>query len=211
MEKFCTLFIVILLAACSTTQYEASTLIQSIDSTKLNDVKINIDTTGVILASQANERLYKLHHNHAEVQEMFNNVAKRFGFQITNEEQAEYRLNVSDVKPDGGECIQGLSSFNKKASFTLSLITLGVLPATNGYCIQVNAELFYRQEVYGELGDELIPLALFQANNGRVDVIAGANEVNNYQRIVTIEDEARALEISIVFLFEDMIRKGAFE
>ena len=85
------------------------------------------------------------------------------------------------------------------------------MPATNGYCIQVNAELFYRQEVYGELGDELIPLALFQANNGRVDVIAGANEVNNYQRIVTIEDEARALEISIVFLFEDMIRKGAFE
>jgi hypothetical protein len=201
----------VLLSACSSTQYESAVLIKNIDKAKLNGVKINIKSHGVILASQANERLFKLHHNHLEVQEMFENVAKQFGFQVTNKDQAEYRLNVLDVKPDGGECVQGLSSFNKGLTFTMSIMTLGVLPATNGYCIQVNAELFYRTEVYGELSADMTPLSLFNTNKGRINVLAGANEVNNYQRIVTIEDEARAIETSIVSLFEDMIQQGAFE
>jgi hypothetical protein len=204
-------FFAVLLIACSSTQYESAALIKKIDSEKLNTVKLNINSRGVILASQANERLYKLHHNVGQVQEMFENIAKRFGFQISNEDEAEYRLTVLDVKPDGGECLQGLSSFNKGLSFTLSVITFGILPATNGYCIQVNAELFYRPEVYGELSDELSPLSLFESNEGRIDVIAGANEIDNYQRIVTIEDESRALETTIVSLFKNMIKQGAFE
>tara|TARA_R110001599_G_scaffold55327_1_gene153118 strand:+ start:836 stop:1471 length:636 start_codon:yes stop_codon:yes gene_type:complete len=204
-------FFAVLLIACSSTQYESAALIKKIDSEKLNTVKLNINSRGVILASQANERLYKLHHNVGQVQEMFENIAKRFGFQIANEDEAEYRLTVLDVKPDGGECLQGLSSFNKGLSFTLSVITFGILPATNGYCIQVNAELFYRPEVYGELSDEMSPLSLFESNEGRIDVIAGANEIDNYQRIVTIEDESRALETTIVSLFKNMIKQGAFE
>ena len=211
MKKFLTLFLIVLLSACSSTQYESSVLIENIDKSKLNSVKIHIDSNGVILASQANERLFKLHHNHFEVQEMFENMAKKFGFQVTNKDQAEYRLNVLDVKPDGGDCVQGLSSFNKGLTYTMSIMTLGVLPATNGYCVQVNAELFYRQEVYGELSTEMIPLSLFNSNKGRINVLAGANEVNNYQRIVTIEDESRAIETSIAHLFEDMIQQGAFE
>lgn len=204
-------FFSILLIACSSTQYEPAVLIKSIDTKKLNAVKININSRGVILASQANERLFKLHHNERQVQEMFENIAKHFGFEITNEELAEYRLNVLDVKPDGGACLQGLSSFNKGLSFTLSVMTFGVLPATNGYCIQVNTELFYRPEVYGELSEDMSPLSLFESNNGRIDVVAGANEIDNYQRIVTIEDESRALETTIVSLFESMIKQGAFE
>tara|TARA_R110001592_G_scaffold66678_2_gene204847 strand:+ start:11666 stop:12301 length:636 start_codon:yes stop_codon:yes gene_type:complete len=211
VKNLLTLFLVLLLTACSSTQYESAELIKNIDNAKLNAVKIYISSDGVILASQANERLFKLHHNTAEVQEMFENMAKRFGFQITNEEQAAYRLSVLDVKPDGGACVHGLSSFNKGFTFTLSIITLGVLPATNGYCIQINAELFYRPEVYGELSADMSPLSLFDTNKGRIDVLAGANEVNNYQRVVTIEDEARALETSIAHLFENMIQQGAFE
>ena len=211
MKIIVTLFLMVLLSACSSTQYESSVLIKDIDKAKLNGVKLYINSSGVILASQANERLFKLHHKAIEVQEMFENIALRFGFQLTNEEHAAYRLNVLDVKPDGGECVRGLSSFNKNLSFTLSVMTFGVLPATNGYCIQVNAELFYRAEVYGELSKEMSPLSLFTVNNGRIDVLAGANEVDNYQRIVTIEDESRALETSIASLFEDMIQQGAFE
>lgn len=204
-------FFSFLLVACSSTQYESAALIKKIDSEKLNAVKININSRGVILASQANERLFKLHHKEYQVQEMFENIAKRFGFQIANEGQAEYRLDVLDVKPDGGECLQGLSSFNKGLSFTLSIMTFGVLPATNGYCIQVNTELFYRPEVYGELSEEMSPLSLFESNDGRIDVVAGANDIDNYQRIVTIEDESRALETTIVSLFKNMIKQGAFE
>jgi hypothetical protein len=211
VKKICTLFLIMLLSACSSTQYESAVLIKNIDNAKLNAVKIYIDSHGVILASQANERLFKLHHNYREVQEIFENMAKKFGFKVTNKDQAEYRLNVFDVKPDGGECVQGLSSFNKGLTFTLSILTLGVLPATNGYCIQVNAELFYRSEVYGEPSEDMTPLSVFNANEGRINVLAGANEVNNYQRIVTIEDEARAIETSIAHLFEDMIQQGAFD
>lgn len=211
MKIIATFFFVLLLGACSSTQYESSELIKNIDTEKLNAIKIYIDSRGVILASQADVRLFKLHHNEREVQEMFENVAKRFGFQISNEEQAAYRLNILDVKPDGGECVKGLSSFNKGLTYTMSIMTLGVLPATNGYCIQVNAELFYRTEVYGELSADMSPLSLFQSNKGRIDVLAGANEIDNYQRVVTIDDEARALETSIANLFEDMIQQGAFE
>lgn len=211
MKIIVTLFLVILFCGCSSTQYESAALIKNIDAEKLSAVKIYIDSRGVILASQADVRLFKLHHNEQEVQEIVENVAIRFGFQISNEDQAAYRLNVLEVKPDGGQCVKGLSSFNKGLTFTMSLMTLGVLPATNGYCIQVNAELFYRPEAYGELSADMTPLSLFKSNKGRINVLAGANEIDNYQRVVTIDDEARAIETSIAHLFDDMIQQGAFE
>tara|TARA_R110002072_G_scaffold101568_1_gene223665 strand:+ start:28565 stop:29200 length:636 start_codon:yes stop_codon:yes gene_type:complete len=211
MKHFFILGLAATLLGCSSTQYDASELVSHIDQLNLKAVKLAIDSENVVLASQANERLFKLHHNALEVKEMLTNIAKRFGFEITTEKQAAYRLNVLDVKPDGGACLEGLSSFNKGLTFTFSVITLGVLPATNGYCIEVTAELFYRPEVYGKLSDEMTSLATFSANKGRINVVAGANEIDNYQRTVTIEDEARAIETSIADLFEDMIKQGAFE
>ena len=84
MKIILTLFLSLFLTACSSTQYESAELIKNIDKVKLNLVKIHINSRGVILASQANERLFKLHHNHLEVQEMIENVAKKFGFQVVN-------------------------------------------------------------------------------------------------------------------------------
>lgn len=211
MKHFFTLCFVITLFGCSSTQYNSSELINNIDKLSLDSITLVIDTGNVVLASQANERLFKLHHNASEVDEMFSNIAKRFGFKLTSEEEAIYRLNILDVKPDGGACLEGLSSFNKGLTFTFSVMTLGILPATNAYCIEVTADLLYRPEVYGELSEDMEPLALFSANKGRINVVAGANEVDNYQRTVTIEDEARAIETSIAYLFEDMIKQGAFE
>lgn len=201
----------VLLSACSTTSYNAPQLLEDIDRESLNKVKLYINSDNILLASQANERLFKLHHNAAQVHEMLENIARVLGFQLTPEAEAEYRLNVLAAKPDGGECLEGLSSFNKGFTYTLSIATFGIVPASNGYCYQVDAALFYRQEVYGELSKEMSLLADFLDNSGRVNVLAGANEVTNYQRIVTIEDEARGLETSIVALFAAMIRKGAFD
>lgn len=211
MNRLLTLVLLVALAACSTTQYEAERLSKEIANAKQKPVKIAIDTQNIILSSQANERLFKLHHNQAEVHEMVENIAKRYGFQLTSVSDAEYLLKVYDAKPDGGACVKGLSAFNKNATFTLSVITFGILPATNGYCIAVEAELLYKPRVYGQLMDEMNSLARFHSDAGKIDVLAGANEVDNYQRIVTAEDEARALEISLVMLFQDMIRKGAFD
>lgn len=201
----------LLLTACSTTSYNAPNLLDGVDKQKLAKVKIHIHNDGIILASQANERLFKLHHNAAQVLEMTENIARAFGLQVTSEAQAEYRLHLLSAKPDGGDCLEGFSSFGKGATYTMSVITLGVMPATNGYCLQVDAELFYRPEIYGELSPDMSFLADFSVNDGRVNVLAGANELDNYQRVVTIEDEARALETSIATLFREMIDKGAFD
>lgn len=211
MKYVLTLACCVMLAACSTTSYNASQLLDNVDKKSLRDVKIAINSNGIILASQANERLFKLHHNSAQVQEMLVNIATTFGFQVTAEADAEYRLNVLAAKPDGGECLQGLSSFGKGFTYSMSVITFGIVPATNGYCLQVDAELFYRPEAYGELIPDMSFLAEFSVNDGRINVLASANELDNYQRVVTIEDEARALETSIATLFKIMIDKGAFE
>ena len=64
MKTICTLILIVLLSACSSTQYESAVLIKNIDKAKLSAVKIYINSHGVILASQANERLFKLHHDH---------------------------------------------------------------------------------------------------------------------------------------------------
>lgn len=201
----------LLLTACSTTSYNAANLLDGVDKQKLGQVRIHIHNDGIILASQANERLFKLHHNASQVLEMAENIARAFGLQVSSEAQAEYRLHLKSAKPDGGECLEGLSSFGKGATYTMSVLTLGVMPATNGYCLQVDAGLFYRPEIYGELSPDMNFLADFSANQGRVNVLAGANELDNYQRVVTLEDEAKALETSIAALFRDMIDKGAFD
>lgn len=211
VKHFLILGFMAILLGCSSTQYDSSELTSNIDQLHFKSVSLFIDSDKVVLASQANERLFKLHHNASEIDEMFNNIAKRVGFELTQEEQAAYRLQILDVKPDGGKCLDGFSAFNKGLTFTLSIMTFGVLPATNGYCIEVKAALFYRPEVYGKLSEEMMPLASFSSDKGRVDIVAGANEVDNYQRTVTIENEARAIETSITFLFEDMIKQGAFE
>ncbi len=199
------------LMACSTTTYRGQELLSGVDKDRLSSVSIFISSEQMVLASQANERLFKLHHNATQVHEMVSNLARAFGFQLRSEAEAEYRLNLLAAKPDGGECLQGLSTVGKGFTYTMSVLTLGVVPATNGYCLQVDAELFYRQEIFGELSKELSFLAEFSVNEGRVSVLASANEVDNYQRVVTIEDEARALETSISALFKTMIEKGAFD
>ncbi len=199
------------LMACSSTTYRGQELLAGVDKERLSSVSIFISSEQMVLASQANERLFKLHHNAAQVHEMVSNLARVFGFQLRPEAEAEYRLNLLAAKPDGGECLQGLSTVGKGFTYTMSVLTLGVVPATNGYCLQVDAELFYRQEIFGELSKELSFLAEFSVNEGRVSVLASANEVDNYQRVVTIEDEARALETSISALFKTMIEKGAFD
>ncbi len=199
------------LMACSTTTYRGQELLSGVDKDRLSAVSIFISSEQMVLASQANERLFKLHHNATQVHEMVSNLARAFGFQLRSEAEAEYRLNLLAAKPDGGECLQGLSAVGKGFTYTMSVLTLGVVPATNGYCLQVDAELFYRQEIFGELSKELSFLAEFSVNEGRVSVLASANEVDNYQRVVTIEDEARALETSISALFKTMIEKGAFD
>lgn len=211
MKYFFILSFIAILSGCSSTQYNSAELNRNIGQLNLNAATVFIDSSQVVLASQANERLYKLHHKASEVDEMFHNIAKRIGFELTQEKNAAYRLQILDVKPDGGSCLSGFSSFNKGLTFTLSIMTFGVLPATNGYCIEVKAALFYRPEVYGKLSEEMTPLATFSSNKGRINIVAGANEVDNYQRTVTIENEARAIETSITYLFEDMIKQGAFE
>ena len=67
MKHFFILGLAATLLGCSSTQYDASELVSHIDQLNLKAVKLAIDSENVVLASQANERLFKLHHNALEV------------------------------------------------------------------------------------------------------------------------------------------------
>ena len=66
-------------------------------------------------------------------------------------------------------------------------------------------------ELYERIGGELLLVGEFLSIEGRVDVYAGANEVDDYQLTVSKRDEALGLETSMAAVINHMIGEGAFE
>jgi hypothetical protein len=168
-----------------------------------NDLYINVEK--IVLASQGSSSLFKLHLNAREVHQVALNVSGQFGFRQTELEDAHYLLKLNNVFPDGGTCVEGFSYVMRGLTYTLSVLTLGVLPVTSGHCYVVMGGLYER------IDGEFSLVGEFSANQGSVDVYAGANEVDNYQLTVTERDEYLALETSMGSFFNQMIQDGAFE
>lgn len=167
-------------------------------------IKIAVRANQARTSSQAHGRIYTLHHGGAELKSLAEGVAKYYGFSVEPENQAQFLLEVNEAVPDGGACFEGVRSVGHGLSYSLSVLTFGVTPALNGHCLFVTASLYRR--VAGEfeiVGD-------FFSNEGKVDVLAGANEVDNYQLTVEKVDEARGLEVSIAGLFNQMLYEEAF-
>lgn len=194
-----------LLSACSTTTSDARQYLVNASNAKISSSALHVDRSQLILASQEGGGLYELHHSSLEVGQMFANVASKFGFRKASPEEATYVAKLISAFPDGGAC-EGLGdAASDGASYTASVLTFGILPASGSHCYLVALELYER------IGGELLLVGEFFANNGRVDVYAGANEIESYSLIVTRRDEVLALETSIAALFRQMILDGAFE
>jgi len=116
-----------------------------------------------------------------------------------------FYLNILAAMPDGGACLDGLDSAAKNLSFTSSVLTLGIAPASTEHCLIVKAELYVYQD------NQRVIVGEFSSNLGRVGLYAGANQIDNYQLNVNKRDEVRSLEVSFVGLLNTMLLEDAFE
>lgn len=199
------LVLVLLMQACSTTSSDLRGYIKDYKAGSISSRALYIDRSQTVLASQTDGGLFELHHSGAELEVMTKNVAGKFGFDLVSKPESTYIMNLKTAYPDGGACDQGSYSAADGLSYTASILTFGIVPATNTHCYRVSVDLYER------IGGELLLVGEFVSVEGRVDVYAGANEVDNYRLTVTKRDEAFALETSLAALFSHMLSEGAFE
>jgi len=204
MKIFLLLLICCLIQACSTTSSDVRVLLSDVDRQSNASIKLFIDNDNSQLTFDGDGRILKWHLTVGEVNQMFENVAAYYGFQLVGSSSAEYILKVDKVLLDGVACTDGLESAAKGFRYSASVMTFGFVPASGVYCYSVSASLFENQS------GELLLVDEFTSNQGRVDVYAGVHEVDNYQREVTRHDEQEALEMSIGYLFKKMLDEEAF-
>jgi len=116
-----------------------------------------------------------------------------------------FYINIITAMPDGGLCLEGLASAAKNLSYTGSILTFGIAPASTEHCLIVRAELYQYQD------NQRVLVGEFSSNLGRVGLYAGANEIDNYQLNVDKRDEVRSLEVSFGGLLNTMLAEGVFE
>lgn len=191
--------------ACSTTTSDSRSYLENAGTSRISSSAMFFDRSQLITASQEGGGLFKLHHSAADVQQMVTNVASKFGFQSVQRDQASYVVELKSAFPDGGACENEDETAGSNASFTASVLTFGILPASMSHCYLVSVALYER------IDGEWLLIGEFFSNQGRVNVYAGANEVQSYSLIVTKRDEALGLETSIAALFKQMVDDGAFE
>jgi len=193
--------------ACSTTSSDARNILRKVseeDKSTYSNVRLSINSDSLVTSSQDSGRLFKLHESKSDIRHLAVNIAEYYGFNVVSDDQAEFQLVLKLAQPDGGACVEGLGVATKGLSFSASILTLGISPATSSHCFIVSADLFY------VLNDEDELIGEFISNEGRVEVYAGANEVDNYQLTVSRHDEEKAIETSMVGLFNAIISAQLF-
>jgi len=220
------------LFACSTTS-DVHQIIEAADRSSIQGVQLVIGGDNIQLTSQTSGSIFTLHQNAEEVKRVAELVAQRYGFVVVEEkvsseldedelgdnpikekiyetnEQGDvntgFYINILTAMPDGGACLEGFSSVAKNLSFTASVLTIGIVPASAEHCLIVKAALYQYQDNQRVLVDE------FSSNLGRVGVYVGANKIDNYQFNVKKKDEVRSLEVSFGGLLNTMLAEEAFE
>jgi hypothetical protein len=221
----------IVLSACSTTKSDVHEIIEAVDRSSIQGVQLVVDGNDIQLTSQTVGSIFTLHQNSQEVRRLAELVAQRYGFKVVEEkvrselggavaldgtgeqnentemrdENTGFYLNLLIAMPDGGACLEGLSTAAKNLSYTASVITFGVTPASTEHCLVVVAELYEYQD------NQRVLVGEFSSNLGRVDLYAGANEIDNYQLNVDKKDEIRSLEVSFAGLLNSMLAEDAFK
>jgi len=199
-------FVAILLqTGCSTSTANVRDVMDEVDRSELGFISMAIVGDDVQVSSQDSERLFELHNNEAQVIALAKNVARVYGFDMQPAGQAEFVLDLLQVLPDGGACLQMSESVRDGVTYTASVMTFGMVPAKGAHCLVAVAAL-YR----GRVADENL-IAEFVANDGWVRLYAGVGDLPDYRKTVTYRDEVRAMEASFGGLFNELINEGAFK
>lgn len=222
-----------ILLACSSTSSDVNQIIETVDRSSVQGLQLVIVGEGIQLTSQTNSSIFTLHQNAEEVRRIAELVAQRYGFVVVEEkglseidgadledspdkdshseasEQGDvntgFYLNILTAMPDGGTCLDGFAAVAKNLSFTGSVLTFGIAPASTEHCLIVQAELYVYQD------NQRVLVGEFSSNLGRVGLYAGANQIDNYQLNVDKRDEIRSLEVSFGGLLNAMLVEEAFE
>ena len=205
MKKILVVLMCSVLFACSSTTSDVHQLKGPLDNTSTNGLKLEVAGDDIQLTFQTDSRIFSLHQNADDVTRVTELVAERYGFNIVEAGAEEYSLELISVVPDGGDCVTGFSSVMNNLSYTGSILTFGLLPATSEHCLVVTADLYQIES------GERVLVGRFSSDLGRIDVYAGANEVDNYQLTVDRRDEIRSLEVSVGGLLNLMISEYSFE
>ena len=195
----------IVLQACSTSTSDLRVYLDDAGQSPISSSALFVDRSKLLTSSQEGGGLYKLHHTAEEVRQLVVNVASKFGFESVSRDEATYVMELLAAHPDGGACEDLGEVAGSGASYTASVLTFGVVPAHKSHCYLVELALYER------IGGELLLVGEFFANQGKVDVYAGAKEIESYGLIVTKRDELLGLETSVAALFKQMVVEGAFE
>jgi len=203
MKFLVLIFSVLMLSGCSTPNFDVHSYLDKLTQKQINLNKktiFEIEATTFKTTSQRNRHIFKLQHSTKEVKAITQNIARKYGFGVTNGDNANFALKLIAVMPDNTLCNKdAVRTVKQNLRYSASILTLGVAPATSVYCLIVRTELY--KIVYGER--ELI--AKFGSNAGQVKVYAGANDIESYQLVVTQHDEEKALEVSIASLFNQLM------
>lgn len=197
--------LVAMLSACSTTSSDVRDIMVDLeDPSYVQLIKVAIGDNTFKTTSQDLERIFTLHHDSAEINQLAKSVADFYGFTVVPKEQAQFYIEFKEAVSDGGACMGTVESISSDAMYVFSTLTLGVLPGHNAYCLFVTASLYRKSAGEWDIvGD-------FFSNEGKVSVVAGANEVTSYRLVVDKADEARGLEASIGGLLNQMLYDEAF-
>jgi len=108
--------ICLIVLGCSTTSSDVRDVLDDSDRDELKSIAMNIDSQDMLLSSQGDSRIFKLHQNAAQVHKLVDNIAKQFGAEIVDLADAQYLLKLESALPDGGACLAGAASAAKGLS-----------------------------------------------------------------------------------------------
>ncbi|MCH2158960.1 MAG: hypothetical protein MK096_09330 [Oleiphilaceae bacterium] len=193
------------ISGCSTTTSNVHDVMEEVDRSDLSYINIAVTGAEIQTALQDSGRLFELHHRSAEVLNLIQDVVRYYGFNLVDEDEADFVLDIQQALPDGGACVHGMESFRDNFTYSTSVLTLGIVPAKGAHCIVITAGL------YTEYVDDSTAIGEFISNTGWVRIYAGVAEIDNYRKTVTKRDEIRALEASAAGLLNLLIEEGAFK
>lgn len=196
--------LVLCVTGCSSTNSDSRELLRE-NVGSVSSTKMHVDVSDVVLSLQKSGGIYVLYSRPNKVKSIFETAAKAYGFDSVGIEHSVYDVKLKSIFPDGGACESLGQKIISGLSYGLSVLTLGILPATYTHCFVV------RLELWEKIDDEWLLVENFESNTGKVDVYGGVNDIDTYQLTVTKRDETRAIEATMVDLLSKMIEDGAFE
>lgn len=200
--------------ACSSASNNLRDVASRQHAQALADISVAINTKAMQAHAQEDGELLSLHASREQVGLMAQQLLSYYGFEqatLSNgdsssaQQTADFSLVIDKVQPLSKNCVAGVADEAElDASYTLSVLTLGVFPATKVYCVLVEATL------YDMRAGEAFEMGQFFSKAGQLEAYASVQTLTSYRRSVSAQEEGKAIEVSLASVLNELIDEGAF-